>query len=148
MIALSPTHQLARQKEIKVVDLKNEPYLERINCEFGIIGDEVFSQLGVDGETVYRSDRDDWVLAMAAAGLGYAFMPKHLITHPAVVAIPLTQPNFWREVSLVTVRGRQHSPAVGALIQIAMRIRWLGNPAYALNSLTDDLSAQNQPLDR
>jgi DNA-binding transcriptional LysR family regulator len=148
MIAVSPAHRLARQQEIRVLDLKNEPYLERINCEFGIVGDEVFGQLGVDGETVYRSDRDDWVLAMAAAGLGYAFMPKHLITDPAVVAIPLTEPSFWREVSLVTVRGRPHSPAVGALIQIAMRIRWLGTPAYTLNSLTEDSATRDQRPDQ
>ena len=141
MIALSTVHKLAKQSEIKVVDLKGEPYLERINCEFGILGDEVFSRLDVDGKTVYRSDRDDWVLAMAATGWGYAFMPKHLITHPAVVAIPLIKPEFWREVSLVTVRGRPHSPAVGALIQIAMKIKWLGNPARTLNFSADGLSA-------
>jgi LysR family transcriptional regulator, hydrogen peroxide-inducible genes activator len=141
MIALSTAHKLAKQKEIRVIDLAGEPYLERINCEFGILGDEVFSRLEVDGKTVYRSDRDDWVLAMAATGWGYAFMPKHLITHPAVVAIPLTEPEFWREVCLVTVRGRPHSPSVGALIQIAMKIKWLGHPARALNSLADDLPA-------
>src|SRR5882672_1354348 len=135
MIALSPAHKLAKQDSIKVVDLDGEPYLERINCEFGVLGDEVFNRLGVDGKTVYRSDRDDWVLAMAAAGLGYAFMPKHLTTHPSVVAVPLIDPEFWREVSLVSVRGRPHSPAVGALIQIAMKTRWLGGPAHALNSL-------------
>jgi DNA-binding transcriptional LysR family regulator len=143
MIALHPAHKLARQKEIKVVDLHGEPYLERINCEFGVLGDEVFNRLGVDGKTVYRSDRDDWVLAMAAAGLGYAFMPKHLTTHPSVVAIPLVEPEFWREVSLVTVRGRPHSPAVGALIQIAMKTRWLGDPAHALDVLDSDQAPQD-----
>jgi DNA-binding transcriptional LysR family regulator len=143
MIVLNPMDELAMREEIKVVDLNGKPYLERINCEFGILGDEVFNRLGVEGKTVYRSDRDDWVLAMAGAGLGYAFMPKHLITHPAVVAIPLTEPTFWREVSLVTVRGRPHSPAVGALIQIAMKIAWLGNPAEALNSLASHPSDQD-----
>jgi LysR family transcriptional regulator, hydrogen peroxide-inducible genes activator len=143
MIALSPAHKLAKQKEIRVLDLQGEPYLERINCEFGILGDEVFNRLGVDGKTVYRSDRDDWVLAMAAAGLGYAFMPKHLVVHSGVVAIPLIDPEFWREVSLVTVRGRPHSPAVGALIQTAMKTEWLGNPAQALNSLADVPSVQD-----
>ncbi len=142
MIALSTAHRLARQSEIRVKDLADEPYLERINCEFGILGDEVFSRLDVDGKTVYRSDRDDWVLAMAATGWGYAFMPKHLITHPAVIAVPLTQPEFWREVSLVTVRGRPYSPALGALIQIAMKMKWLGNPAHALRSLADDVPDQ------
>jgi DNA-binding transcriptional LysR family regulator len=72
---------------------------------------------------------------MAAAGLGYAFMLKHLIAHPRVRAVRVVEPEFWREVSLVTVRGRKHSPAVGALIQIAMRAKWPGNPAIAAQAI-------------
>jgi DNA-binding transcriptional LysR family regulator len=132
MIAVGKRHRLAKEAAIKVVDLKDENYLERINCEFGLVGDQAFAERGVEGETVYRSDRDDWVLAMAAAGHGYAFMPRHLINHPAVVPIPLIEPEFWREVSLVTVRGRRHSPSVGALVQIAMKTKWLGEPAIAV----------------
>jgi hypothetical protein len=33
--------------------------------------DSVFDARGVDCETVYRSDRDDWVLAMIASGFGF-----------------------------------------------------------------------------
>jgi DNA-binding transcriptional LysR family regulator len=142
MIAVGKMHRLAKQDAIKVTDLKGENYLERINCEFGVVGDEVFTRLGVEGETVYRSDRDDWVLAMAAAGFGYAFMPRHLITHPGVLTIPVIEPEFWREVSLVTVRGRRHSPSVGALIQIAMRTKWLGLPAIAAQSTEEKVASR------
>jgi DNA-binding transcriptional LysR family regulator len=144
VIALNPTHRLAEKRKIKVVELDGEPYLERINCKFGVLGDEVFNKLGVGGETIYRSDRDDWVLAMAAAGLGYAFMPKHAALHPSVVAIPLIEPELWREVSLVSVRGRAHSPAVGALIQIAMKTKWLGAPALARKALANDRASHDR----
>lgn len=137
MIVMSPMHRLANQEKIRVVDLKDENYLERVKCEFGALGDQVFGDLGVTGETVCRSERDDWVLAMAASGLGYAFMPQQLVTHPSVVARPLVEPEFWREVSLVTVRGRPHSPAVGALIHEAMRMRWLGRRALAVERMAE-----------
>jgi DNA-binding transcriptional LysR family regulator len=81
---------------------------------------------------VYRSERDDWILAMIAAGLGFGFMPEHSIAHAGVVARPLIEPEFWREVNLVTVRGRPHSPAVGAFVREAMRTQWLGEPALAV----------------
>ena len=42
---------------------------------------------------------------MAAAGAGYAFMPAGSVAHQDVVAKPLIDPEIWREVSLVTVRG-------------------------------------------
>ena len=41
--------------------------------------DSVFDDRGVDCETVYRSDRDDWVLAMVSSGFGFGFFPKYSI---------------------------------------------------------------------
>ena len=135
VIVVNEVHRLAKSDVVRVVELKGENYLERINCEFGVVGDMAFTKLEVTGETVYRSDRDDWVLAMAAAGLGYAFAPGQLAQRiPGIVAIPLIEPEFWREVSLTTVRGRPHSPPVGALVQVAMRTMWLGKPAIAVQS--------------
>ncbi len=48
-----------------------------------------------------------------------------------LVAKPLVDPEIWREVSLVTVRGRPHSPAVGALVREAMRSPWANERALA-----------------
>jgi LysR family hydrogen peroxide-inducible transcriptional activator len=131
-IVLPPAHPLAAQAAVRVKDLDGEHYLSRINCEFGDAADAVFDEQGVTGPTVYQSERDDWILAMAAAGLGYAFMPALSVDHPGVAARPLVEPEIWREVALVTVRGRPHSPGVGALVQEAMRLPWLGRPALAV----------------
>jgi hypothetical protein len=46
---------------------------------------------------------------MVAAGLGFAFMPADAASHPEVVALPVVEPEFWRVVNLVTVRGRRYS---------------------------------------
>jgi DNA-binding transcriptional LysR family regulator len=102
-----------------------------MNCEFAGYADPVFAAQNVRCTPVYWSERDDWTLAMVASGIGWAFMPEHSVGHPGVVGIPLTEPEFWREVNLVTVRGRRHSPGVGALVQEAMRTRWFGRTALA-----------------
>jgi DNA-binding transcriptional LysR family regulator len=83
-------------------------------------------------DLVYTSERDDWILAMIASGLGFGFMTKACANHPLVVARPLVDPECWREVDLVTVRGRPHSPAVGALVREAMRTSWFGGDALAV----------------
>ena len=49
-----------------------------------------------------------------------------------------------RTVNLVTVRGRRHSPAVGALVREVMRTRWQGRPALAVQVATDPTSGEMQ----
>lgn len=139
-IVVEPSHRLAAQSAIRVKDLDGEHYLWRINCEFGPAADAIFEAQGVGGPTVYQSERDDWIMAMAAAGLGYAFMPALCVNHPGVVARPLTEPEIWREVAIVTVRGRPHSAGVGALMQEAMRTRWAGRPALAVEAARSSTS--------
>jgi DNA-binding transcriptional LysR family regulator len=127
MIVMAPTHPLARHDPIRLQDPHNERYLNRINCEFneGLASEKC----GVVWRAVYRSERDDWILAMCAAGMGFSFIPEFCINHPGVVSRPVIEPEFWREVNIVTVRGRPHSPAVGALVREAMRNTWIAEKA-------------------
>jgi len=132
MIIVQEGHRLASRNAVRVSDLDGMDYLNRVNCEFiGHLGPELRAQ-GVSCRTAYRSERDDWIMALVAAGMGYGFMPSSAVGYPGVVARPLTGPEFWREVNLVTVRGRPHSPAVGALVREVMSTSWLGKKAIAL----------------
>jgi LysR family transcriptional regulator, hydrogen peroxide-inducible genes activator len=134
LIVLPPDHRLATRDVIEIKDLAGERYVQRALCEFNDMVDSVFDARGVDCETVYRSDRDDWVLAMIASGFGFGFFPKYSIEHPGVVAIPLVDPEFWREVCLTTVKGRPYTQAVGALVHEAMRSSWPHEAALAVRN--------------
>jgi LysR family hydrogen peroxide-inducible transcriptional activator len=134
MIVLSPAHRLASREQIEISDLAGERYVQRSFCEFNDVVDRVFEARGVDCETVYRSDRDDWVLAMIASGFGFGFFPRYSISNADVVAIPLVNPEFWRKVSLTTVKGRPYSQAVGALVHEAMRCTWHEEVALAVKN--------------
>ena len=134
MIVLPAEHRLAAHKTIEIADLGGERYVQRSFCEFNDMVDRVFDDRGIDCETVYRSDRDDWVLAMIASGFGFGFFPRYSISNAAVVARPLVNPEFWREVSLTTVKGRPYSRAVGALVHEAMRSAWLDEDALAVRN--------------
>jgi LysR family transcriptional regulator, hydrogen peroxide-inducible genes activator len=145
MIVIPPSHRLASRLQIEISDLAGEHDVQRSFCEFNDVVDSVFDARGVDCETVYRSDRDDWVLAMIASGFGFGFFPKYSISNPDVVARPLVHPEFWREVSLTTVKGRPYSRAVGALVHEAMRSAWLGDVPLAVKILSDrDGSSNNE----
>jgi LysR family transcriptional regulator, hydrogen peroxide-inducible genes activator len=131
MIAVQSEHRLARDTAFPVKELNGESYIHRMNCEFAGYADRILQENGVTCTPAYWSERDDWTLAMVAAGLGFAFMPENAARHPGVVALPVVEPEFWRTVNLVTVRGRRYSPGVGALVREAMRKPWFGNKAIA-----------------
>src|SRR5262249_25970759 len=129
--------------------LNGERYLNRINCEQANVARDVFAQHGTKVERVYRSDRDDWILAMVAAGLGFAFMPQYSITEgPDIVVRPLVEPAFGRGVPLVTGGGRPHSPATAAAARAALlpRQRSRTQPLRAHGFAHERAVPRRQPL--
>jgi LysR family hydrogen peroxide-inducible transcriptional activator len=129
VIAIPRGHRLASESAFPVRELDGESYIHRMHCEFAGYAD--LQEKGVTCAPTYWSERDDWTLAMVAAGLGFAFMPENAARHPGVVALPVIEPKFWRKVNMVTVRGRPYSPGVGALVREAMRKKWFGKKAIA-----------------
>jgi DNA-binding transcriptional LysR family regulator len=115
VLAVHRDHRLANTGAFPVQEMNGESYIHRANCEFAGYADEILKQKGVTCNPVYWSERDDWTLAMVAAGLGFAFMPANSVKHPDVIGLPIVEPEFWRQVGLVSVRGRRYSPAVGSL---------------------------------
>ena len=63
----------------------------------------------------YRSEREDWIQTMVAAGMGVCFLPEFSATHPGVVVRPVQDPEVRREVCLVTVAGRRWSSPLAQL---------------------------------
>lgn len=136
MIALAKRHPLASRNAIRAADLDGERYLNRANCEYVNVARDIFAGAGTKVRRVYRSERDDWILAMVEAGLGFGFIPQYCIPdRPDLVVRPLIEPEIWREISLVTVRGRPHSPALGVLVQQAMHTKWMGADALAVQRI-------------
>jgi LysR family hydrogen peroxide-inducible transcriptional activator len=123
-VVLPPDHRLASMETIRVPDLEGERYVLRTQCEHSACIDGFFDTHDIGCPTIYRSDRDDWVLAMVAGGLGFGLIGRNSINHAIgseVVARPLVEPELWRVVNLATKRGRPHAPTVGALIHEANR---------------------------
>lgn len=76
VIAVNRAHRLANQVGFPVKEMDGERYIHRVNCEFAGYADHILQEKGVTCTPSYWSERDDWTLAMVAAGLGFAFMPK------------------------------------------------------------------------
>jgi len=135
VIVLPPNHRLVAHDPVRAAELDKEPYVSRSNCE---VFEPVRAELngrGVFLRQVFSSPRDDWVQGMIKAGLGLGFFPEFSVTDPDLVVRPLVEPSFHRSIYLATVRGRPHSPAVGAFVQEARRFPW---PASRLAAAATD----------
>lgn len=124
VIACSASHPFASKNEVSMAELDGEFYLSRINCEFHRILDEMCRKQGVSLVKSYRSEREDWILTMIAAGMGVCFLPQYTVTFPGVIGRPVVSPSVERDVCLITVAGRRWSPPVAAFVQAVRRYPW------------------------
>ena len=121
LIAISKGHRLASRAAIQITELAGEQHVRRPRCEFNDFFRALLERHAVECATSFSSERDDWALALIGGGFGFGLLPQHMIKYPGVAARPLAEQAIWREVCLVTVQGRPHNKALGALMQEAMQ---------------------------
>lgn len=125
VVAIGAGHPFERLNAVRVKDLHGQRYLARANCEYYEYLRNVRERIGgIELKRPYTSERDDWIQCMVLAGLGFTYIPEYAVTVPGLQLRPLVEPEVYRTVSLVTVRGRPHAPAVGAFVRAAKRHRW------------------------
>jgi DNA-binding transcriptional LysR family regulator len=122
VIAMATGHRLAGRPRVLHADLSGEAYLSRARCEFGAAVSRSLAERGHAVSVVHSSERDDWILALVAAGLGCALTPEDMATGAGVAFAPFDEPPLARRIELVTLRGRTHGPALGALVREAVRL--------------------------
>ena len=124
VVLLPPSHSLQKRNALPLRDLSEQPYIDRLSCEMREMVMGVCAEMGVRLYARFRSEREDWVQAMVMANMGFAFMPEFSVTHPDSIRRPLMDPAVSRTISLITVPGRKHSPAVAAFVRAVRAYKW------------------------
>lgn len=124
LVIFPPQHRLSALNGVKLSDLGGEAYVDRLACEYREIVMAACASSGVQLYARFRSEREDWIEAMVMAGIGFAFMPEYSVTLSELGVRPLIEPAVTRKVSLVSMAGRRHSPAVAAFVHAARRYQW------------------------
>lgn len=124
VVAIPPGHRFDNLPAVSFKEVDGEPYLTRLNCELMGVFDDALAQRDLTIKLQYSTDREDWIQCMVQAGMGIAFVPEFMVLIPGLTTRPLIEPEFKRDVYLVTVRGRPHTPAVGAFVRTVLRQRW------------------------
>jgi DNA-binding transcriptional LysR family regulator len=130
-LAFPVGHRFEQRNTLHVTDVRGENYLSRINCEYRDYLGELCSRHGVEIRRAHRSEREDWIMAMVAAGMRICFLPEFSAVHPGVRHRLVAEPEVVREVSLVSVAGRTFSPAVSAFVKAVREYDWAAGAAAA-----------------
>jgi LysR family hydrogen peroxide-inducible transcriptional activator len=125
VVACSVGHPFARRNAITMKEMDGQIYLQRINCEFRDALREQCEASGAQLVRSYRSEREDWIQTMVAAGMGVCFLPEFCATLPGLVLRPVLDPEVTRQVCLVTVAGRRWSSPLASFVQSLRRYRWV-----------------------
>ena len=114
VVAFLMGHRFASLNAVPVAAIDGETYLRRLSCEFYYELSDLASAGGATAMDGYTSEREDWIQNMVAGGLGICFIPEFSAVVAGVQTRPLMDPEVWRDVHLVTMTGRRHSPAVAS----------------------------------
>ncbi len=126
VVVFSPDHRLRQLNSVPLKELSGENYVDRLACELREMVMSVCQTKGVELYARFRSEREDWIQAMVAAGIGFAFMPEYSVTLPGLMQRPLVQPDVERTIAAFTVPGRKYSPALDALMRASHSFAWPG----------------------
>jgi DNA-binding transcriptional LysR family regulator len=113
-----------------VAELVGEPYLERLNCEYVAYYIANGDPFDIDLDIRYRSEHEEWIQAMIQAGMGCSCMPEYTMLLPAMNHRQLVEPSIRRTISVATVRGRKHTPAIDLFTRLCMELHREGREAF------------------
>jgi DNA-binding transcriptional LysR family regulator len=130
-VAFPVGHRFREKNRVCIADVAGETYLARINCEYQDHLNERCREQGFALQIGFRSEREDWIQTMVAAGFGICFIPEFSPTIPGVMTRLVAEPEVVREVSLVSIAGRRFSPAVAAFARAIRGYRWPEAPQTA-----------------
>lgn len=126
VVAFPPGHRFETFNGVRMSDMDGERYLWRMSCELTDTFNGLLKDRSAKLNTVYKTEREDWIQRMILAGLGCAFMPEYMVMFPGLPTRVLVDPEVKRTVQLVTVAGRRFSPALDVFVRLAGRHDWSG----------------------
>jgi DNA-binding transcriptional LysR family regulator len=111
VVVLPPGHRLEMKDTVQLSDLSGQPYIDRLSCDMREQIMALCTSREVSLYASYRTEREDWVQSLVAAGVGFAFMPEYSLLLGTGSARPLVEPELRRTISLMRSGDRTAPPA-------------------------------------
>lgn len=111
-------HELGKRSTLTLAELSTTNMLDRLNCE---MRESLYQTCAEKGHTLYaayRSNRVDWLLAMARKGSGVVILPESSIPDDqGLIAVPIDGLSIERGITAVRYRPQPSRPEVDLLVK-------------------------------
>lgn len=120
-LVVGTTHPLAAKPEVKLADLTNFKYADRLRCEFRDEFLDIVKDRNLMVEISVRSEREDWIKDLIINGTHIAIMPQYSALHDALVFKPLSDLPVSRTVCIATTTGTARPKILDKFIKAVAR---------------------------
>ena len=123
-LALASHHPLAGTDEITPEQMMEQPYIDRMHCEFRTQLIKHFMDRNIVMRPRFQSEREDWVQQMVAQGAGVCSLPEHSAIVDGIVLRAVKGLNLSRNISMVAVSGSANPREVRVILGLSKNFNW------------------------
>ena len=123
-LALASHHPLAGTDEITPEQMIEQPYIDRMHCEFRTQLIKHFMDRNIVMRPRFQSEREDWVQQMVAQGAGVCSLPEHSAIVDGIVLRAVKGLTLSRNISMVAVSGSANPREVRVILGLSKDFNW------------------------
>lgn len=124
MLAFAEAHPLAAQNLVSPQQMAEQPYMDRLSCEFHSQIVAYFMDRDILIHPRFSSEREDWVQQMVQSGNAVCIMPERSAYLPGIVTRPVDGLDLVREVVFVVVSGSGKPMELRQLFEMSSKFNW------------------------
>lgn len=124
LLAMAQGHALADKASVSLADLSEQPYLDRLQCEFRTRVQNHLQEREIIMIPRLRSEREDLIQQAVAEGAGVCMLPEHSAIVDGLTLRPVETLNLLRTVAFQTISGSGAAPALRQIRALIERYSW------------------------
>ena len=124
LLAMAERHTLASQASVSLSDLSEQPYLDRLQCEFRTRVNNHLRERAIIMIPRLRSEREDLIQQAVAEGAGVCMLPERSAIVDGLTLRPVETLNLSRTIAFQSISGSGTAAALRQFRMLIERYVW------------------------
>jgi DNA-binding transcriptional LysR family regulator len=124
LLAMAQGHTLASQTSVSLSELSEQPYLDRVQCEFRSRVNNHLRERAIIMVPRLRSEREDLIQQAVAEGAGVCMLPERSAIVTGLTLRPVETLNLSRTIAFQSISGSGTAAALRQLRMLIERYVW------------------------